>query len=133
SCATARCPRTSCRRWRRRRPRRSEGGPGAVGRRDGPVSRGRGGPLHSAAMLAAQFLAAVERLAPTALAEDWDNVGLLVGRHNQPVRRALVALELRDEVLGEARGHGCGLVLTHHPPSFPALAALTEAAPGREP
>ena len=83
-------------------------------------------------MLAAQFLAAVERLAPTALAEEWDNVGLLVGRHNQPVRRALVALELRDEVLGEAREHGCDLVLTHHPPIFPSLAALTDAAPGAE-
>jgi dinuclear metal center YbgI/SA1388 family protein len=83
-------------------------------------------------MLAAQFLAAVERLAPTALAEEWDNVGLLVGRHNQPVRRALVALELRDEVLGEAREHGCDLVLTHHPPIFPSLTALTDASAGAE-
>ena len=53
-------------------------------------------------MLVAQLIAAVERLAPSALAEEWDNVGLLVGRHNQPARRVLVALELRDEVLGEA-------------------------------
>jgi putative NIF3 family GTP cyclohydrolase 1 type 2 len=48
------------------------------------------------AMLVAQLLAAIERLAPSALAEEWDNVGLLVGRHNQPARRVLVALELRD-------------------------------------
>jgi dinuclear metal center YbgI/SA1388 family protein len=77
-------------------------------------------------MLVAQLLAAVERLAPTSLAEDWDNVGLLVGRSNQPVRRVLVALELRDEVLGEAREHGCDAVVTHHPPIFPALSALTD-------
>ena len=83
-------------------------------------------------MLVAQLVAAVERLAPTALAEDWDNVGLLVGRHNQPLTSVLVALELRDEVLGEARDHGCDAVLTHHPPIFPSLAALTDHGPASE-
>jgi putative NIF3 family GTP cyclohydrolase 1 type 2 len=77
-------------------------------------------------MLVAHLVAAVERLAPTALAEDWDNVGLLVGRHNQPLRGVMVALDLRDEVLGEARDHGCDAVLTHHPPIFPTLAAVTD-------
>jgi dinuclear metal center YbgI/SA1388 family protein len=77
-------------------------------------------------MLVAQLVAAVERLAPTSLAEEWDNVGLIVGRHNQAVRRVLVALELRDEVLGEARELGCEAVLTHHPPIFPAISALTD-------
>jgi dinuclear metal center YbgI/SA1388 family protein len=81
-------------------------------------------------MLVAQLVAAIERLAPASLAEDWDNVGLMVGRHNQSVRRLLVALELRDEVLGEARELGCDSVLTHHPPIFPALTRLTDDAEG---
>jgi dinuclear metal center YbgI/SA1388 family protein len=81
-------------------------------------------------MLVAQLVAAVERLAPTSLAEDWDNVGLVVGRHNQPVRRLLVALEVRDEVLGEARELGCDSLLTHHPPIFPSIAQLTDAVEG---
>jgi dinuclear metal center YbgI/SA1388 family protein len=83
-------------------------------------------------MLVAQLMAAVERLAPSALAEEWDNVGLLVGRHNQPARRVLVALELRDEVLGEARETGCDAVLTHHPPIFPTLSALTDGGAASE-
>lgn len=83
-------------------------------------------------MLVAELLAAVERLAPPALAEEWDNVGLLVGRHNQPVRRVLVALELRDEVLGEAAELGCEAVLTHHPTIFPALSAVTDDATAAE-
>jgi dinuclear metal center YbgI/SA1388 family protein len=82
-------------------------------------------------MFVAQILGAVERLAPAALAEDWDNVGLVVGRHNQPVRRVLVALELRDEVLGEAREFGCDTILTHHPAIFPVLSSVTDA-PGSE-
>ena len=83
-------------------------------------------------MLVAQLLAAIERLAPSALAEEWDNVGLLVGRHNQPARRVLVALELRDEVLGEAREAGCDAVVTHHPPIFPTLSALTDGGTASE-
>lgn len=83
-------------------------------------------------MLVAELVAAVERLAPAALAEEWDNVGLLVGRHNQAVRRVLVALELRDQVLGEAAELGCEAILTHHPPIFPSLAALTDAAAAAE-
>ena len=83
-------------------------------------------------MLVAQLVAAVERLAPSALAEDWDNVGLVVGRHNQPARKLLVALELRDEVLGEARELGCDAVLVHHPPIFPTLAAVTDGSAASE-
>lgn len=83
-------------------------------------------------MLVAQLLALVDRLAPFALAEDWDNVGLIVGRHNRPVRRVLVALELRDEVLHEARERGCDTVLTHHPTIFPTLPAVTDGAPAAE-
>lgn len=77
-------------------------------------------------MLVAELVAAVERLAPPQLAEEWDNVGLLVGRHNQPVRRLLVALDLRDEILGEAAELGCDAVLTHHPTIFPSLTAVTD-------
>ncbi len=77
-------------------------------------------------MLVAELLATVGRLAPPPLAEEWDNVGLLVGRHNQPVRRVLVALELRDEVLGEAAEWGCRAVVVHHPTIFPALSAVTD-------
>jgi dinuclear metal center YbgI/SA1388 family protein len=83
-------------------------------------------------MLVAQLVAAVERLAPPALAEEWDNVGLLVGRHNQPVRRLLVALELRGDVLREAREHRCDAVLTHHPPIFPTLPAVTDETAASE-
>ncbi|MGD9572375.1 MAG: Nif3-like dinuclear metal center hexameric protein [Thermoleophilia bacterium] len=83
-------------------------------------------------MFVAQLAAAVDRLAPVTLAEEWDNVGLIVGRHNQPVRGVLVALELRDEVLGEARELGCDAVVTHHPPIFPSLAALTDSGTASE-
>lgn len=83
-------------------------------------------------MLVGEVLAALDDLAPTALAEDWDNVGLLVGRHNHAVRCVLVALDLRAEVLSEAVERGADTILVHHPPIFPSLAAITDDAPASE-
>lgn len=80
-------------------------------------------------MLVAELLAALERRAPAALAEEWDNVGLMVGRHNQRARRMLVALDLRQEVLAEAREMSCDAILVHHPPIFPALGSVTDDTP----
>ncbi len=83
-------------------------------------------------MLVGQLLQVIDRLAPVRLAEEWDNVGLIVGRHNQPVRRLLVALELRDEIVAEAAQGRCDGILVHHPPIFPSIAAVTDDVPATE-
>lgn len=72
------------------------------------------------------FLAALDALAPERLAEEWDNVGLMVGRRDRAVTRVLVALDLRGSVLDEAGATGADLVLVHHPPIFPALSAVSD-------
>jgi len=74
-----------------------------------------------------EFLAALDALAPARLAEEWDNVGLMVGRRDRPVTRVIVALDLRAAVLDEAVAEGADLVLVHHPPIFPAMSAVTDA------
>ncbi|MGA0069532.1 MAG: Nif3-like dinuclear metal center hexameric protein [Miltoncostaeaceae bacterium] len=73
-----------------------------------------------------EFLAVLDALAPTRLAEEWDNVGLMVGRRDRPVTRVIVALDLRAAVLDEAMAEGADLVLVHHPPIFPAMSAVTD-------
>lgn len=83
-------------------------------------------------MFVAQLIALIDRVAPAALAEDWDNVGLIVGRHNRTVSRVLVALELRDDVLHEARERGSDAIIVHHPPIFPSVAAVTDDGPAAE-
>ena len=45
--------------------------------------------------------------APPDTAESWDNVGLLVGRPDRPVRRVLVALDVTPAVAAEACAPGC--------------------------
>jgi putative NIF3 family GTP cyclohydrolase 1 type 2 len=60
----------------------------------------------------------VARLAPPDLADDWDNVGLLVGDASARVRRVLVALEASASVLEEAARRGAQALVVHHPVIF---------------
>jgi dinuclear metal center YbgI/SA1388 family protein len=76
----------------------------------------------------ADFLDAIERLAPSALAEEWDNVGLIVGRRRHVVRRVVVALDLRVALLEEALHAAADTVLVHHPPIFPSLTDVSDAS-----
>ncbi len=80
----------------------------------------------------AQILALVDGFAPFELAEPWDNVGLLAGNPLNPVERVLCALDLRMDVIDEARDRGCQLIVTHHPIMFLGRKNLCETdAEGR--
>lgn len=75
--------------------------------------------------------AALERLAPLALAESWDNVGLLVdAAGNSSFTRALVTIDLTEPVLDEALALGADLIVAYHPPIFSGLKRLRLAADG---
>ena len=63
-----------------------------------------------------RIIPALERIAPPTLAEDWDNVGLLVGDHNQNVRRALLTIDLTAAVFAEAKAKTIDLIIAYHPP-----------------
>ena len=70
---------------------------------------------------------AVERLAPAFMKEDWDNVGLLVGRADKTVTRVLTALDLTDGVIKEAKALGAQAIVTHHPIMMDARRRMTDA------
>jgi dinuclear metal center YbgI/SA1388 family protein len=72
------------------------------------------------------LLKVLDRLAPFALAEPWDNCGLLVGDEAAAVDRILVTLELTEPVLTEAIVGGYHTVVTHHPLLFSPIRRLTE-------
>lgn len=76
------------------------------------------------------LVAAMEKIAPTHLAESWDNVGLLVGDPEQPITRLLLTIDYTDAVADEARLSGCDCVVSYHPPIFDALKRVTATAPG---
>ena len=52
---------------------------------------------------------------PQKFAEEWDNVGLLVGDDQKEISHVFLALDLTEPVLDEAVAAGADMILTHHP------------------
>jgi dinuclear metal center YbgI/SA1388 family protein len=75
------------------------------------------------------WLRILDGLFPSGLAEAWDNVGLQVGDRSWEADRVMVALDPTPEVIGEAIGHGSGLLVTHHPLLFRPLDRLDLGEP----
>ena len=76
-------------------------------------------------MLVAELSRTLDGLAPRALAESWDNVGLQVGRDDWPVAHILVALEAGPAVVEEAIRQPGGALVVHHPLIFKTLSRVT--------
>ena len=64
-------------------------------------------------------------LAPLSYAEDFDNVGLLVGDKNQTVTGILATLDTLEVVVDEAIENNCNLIVSFHPIIFKGLKKLT--------
>lgn len=73
-----------------------------------------------------QILDIVDDIAPFALAEAWDNVGVLCGRADMEVKRVLCALDMSEHVIDEALDKGANLIVTHHPILFSGRKNLSE-------
>ncbi len=71
----------------------------------------------------------LRRLAPLELAEEWDNVGLLVGDSQASVRSVMTCLTLTPEVAEEAVTEQADLIVSHHPVLFRATKRLTADEP----
>ena len=69
-------------------------------------------------------------LAPLSLQMEFDNSGFQVGRGKAPVRRALLALDVTDDVVEEAISLGAELIVSHHPLIFNAPKCISDADPG---
>ena len=63
----------------------------------------------------------LEELSPVSYAEDWDNVGLIVGRKDKEVRKLYIAVDPTDEVIQSAIEVQADMLITHHPLIFKAI------------
>ena len=68
----------------------------------------------------------LEELMPSNLAEDWDNVGLMLGRKGKTVKKILLALDLSKEVVEQAVAQKIDLIVTHHPAIFKKLKRVVD-------
>jgi dinuclear metal center YbgI/SA1388 family protein len=67
----------------------------------------------------------LERIAPKAYQESYDNSGLLTGSQSDLVNGILVTLDCTEAVVLEAIERNCNLIVAHHPIIFKGLKKLT--------
>ncbi len=77
----------------------------------------------------ADIMNCLDEIAPFAMAESWDNVGLLVGDRSRQVSSILVGLDPTNRLLDEALARQADTVITHHPAIFKPIPAIDTAAP----
>ena len=68
-----------------------------------------------------ELVTEIEAFAPLHLQESYDNSGLVVGRMDDEVHAALLAVDVTEEVIDEAEREGCAIIITHHPIIFTPL------------
>jgi dinuclear metal center YbgI/SA1388 family protein len=66
------------------------------------------------------LVGAMEAIAPTRFAAEWDNVGLLVGDPSIPASRVMLAIDCTRAVVDEAARERCDAIVSYHPPIFAA-------------
>ena len=72
-----------------------------------------------------EILSILEEMAPLAYAEDFDNVGLLVGDANADAKGILVCHDALETVIDEAIEKQCNLVVCFHPILFSGIKKIT--------
>lgn len=72
-----------------------------------------------------EILSILEEMAPLAYAEDFDNVGLLVGDNEAKATGVLVCHDALETVIDEAINKKCNLVVCFHPILFSGIKKIT--------
>lgn len=80
----------------------------------------------------ANFAAAMESIAPTGLAQEWDNLGVLAGDLNARVGRILLCIDLTHAVVDEAIDGKFDAIMAYHPPIFKPFKSLKMPSHGTE-
>lgn len=76
-------------------------------------------------MKISQITDILDNYAPRFLAEDYDNVGLLVGDGSRECKKILLCLDVDEIVAEEAVRMGADLIISHHPIMFSAIKKIT--------
>ncbi len=77
----------------------------------------------------ADIVGIINKIAPSELAEAWDNPGLQIGDPGAEVTRVMVALDPTPDVIDFAITTSCQLLVTHHPLIFKPLKSISAANP----
>ncbi len=82
-------------------------------------------------MKAKDIAGVVEKIAPLGLAQTWDNVGLLLGDPERPIRNILLTIDVTQAVVAEAKELNADLILSYHPVIWDGLKRVRADGPSR--
>jgi len=71
----------------------------------------------------------IEKIVPLKLAQDWDNVGLLLGDAQRNVKNILLTIDVTGDVLAEAKRLKTDLIVSYHPVIWNGLKKITADGP----
>lgn len=71
-------------------------------------------------------------IAPLELQLPYDNAGFLIGRADMPVKKALLSLDVTDEIVQEAVESRAQLIVSHHPVIWDEMKSITDCTPGNK-
>ena len=72
-----------------------------------------------------ELISAFDSFAPPYLANEWDNVGLLVGTPDWSSNKILLTIDLTEAVMKEAISLNTNTIVSYHPPIFNPLKSVT--------
>ncbi|GAF76375.1 unnamed protein product [marine sediment metagenome] len=75
-------------------------------------------------LTAGQISDTLDDIAPPALAQSWDNVGMLIGDRSAKCQRILLCIDLTPPVLDEAISNKCQFIVSYHPPLFQPITRI---------
>ncbi|MBP2638110.1 MAG: cyclohydrolase 1 type 2 [Firmicutes bacterium] len=76
-----------------------------------------------------ELIGQIEKWAPKYLAEEWDNIGLLLGSPAQDIHKIFVTLDVDQEAVQQAVSIGANLIIAHHPLIFKGITNIRTDLP----
>ncbi|MDT2756931.1 Nif3-like dinuclear metal center hexameric protein [Enterococcus asini] len=76
-----------------------------------------------------EFIRRFEEYCPLWMAEEGDPVGLHIGTLDKPIQKIMMTLDVRPEVVEEAKAKNIDLLIAKHPPIFRPIKRLTSDDP----
>ena len=67
----------------------------------------------------------IEKIAPLKLAQEWDNVGLLIGDAQNDVKNIMLTIDVTSRVVTEGKRLNADLIISYHPVIWDGLKKIT--------
>lgn len=78
-------------------------------------------------MIAKDLIRELENLYPHYFAEEWDNVGLIIGDNKREIKRVMVSIDATEKVIDKAIEDDVDMIITHHPMIFKGIKSINNS------